>query len=303
MLKQTRREFLKAAGTVGIAASQVLAETRKGNSSQSKENAEAKAQAKKPMSKIRVAQIKVYPDKGRIEANHIILMKILAGIEKEHEVDIVVTPEGFLDGYVATEKSVTKDDMVKYAIEPLTSRYTQVVSDWAGRNKAWLIYGCARKAANGVFNTALIYNRGGSLVGMYDKLHLQKHDHKYIPGKHLDVYESDFGLFGVMICADRRWPETARTLTLHGARVIFNPTYGMHGDLNLCMMRTRSYENGIFIVFTHPGQSLITGPNGAVVCNNEDKGQTYTVTEIDLSKALADKSGHIVDRRPDVYKL
>ena len=303
MLKQTRREFLKAAGAVSIGVSQVLAETGKGNGGHSKENAEAKAQAKKPMSKIRVAQIKVYPDKGRIEANHIKLMKILADIEKEHEVDVVVTPEGFLDGYVATEKSVTKDDMVKYAIEPLTSRYTQVVSDWAKRNKAWLIYGCARKAANGVFNTALVYNRRGALVGMYDKLHLQRHDHKYIPGKSLDVYESDFGLFGVMICADRRWPETARTLTLQGARVIFNPTYGMHGDLNLCMMRTRSYENGIFIVFTHPGQSLITGPNGAVVCNNEDKSQTYTVTEIDLSKALADKSGHIVDRRPDVYKL
>jgi len=255
------------------------------------------------MSKIRVAQIKVYPDKGRIEANHIKLMKILADIEKEHEVDVVVTPEGFLDGYVATEKSVTKDDMVKYAIEPLTSRYTRMVSDWAKRNEAWLIYGCARKTTNGVFNTALIYNRRGGLAGMYDKLHLQRHDNKYIPGKGLNVYESDFGLFGVMICADRRWPETARTLTLQGARVIFNPTYGMHGDLNLCMMRTRSYENGIFIVFTHPGQSLITGPNGAVVCNNEDESQTYTVTEIDLSKAPADKSGHIVDRRPDVYKL
>ena len=303
MLTQTRREFLKAAGAVGIGAAQVLAATGKGNGSNSKEIAEAKAQAKEPMSKILVAQIKVYPDKGRVETNHIKLMKILADIEKEHEVDVVVTPEGFLDGYVATEKSVTKDDMVKYAIEPLTSRYTQVVSDWAKRNEAWFIYGCARKATNGVFNTALIYNRRGSLVGMYDKLHLQRHDNKYIPGKGLSVYESNFGLFGVMICADRRWPETARTLTLQGARVIFNPTYGMHGDLNLCMMRTRSYENGIFIVFTHPGQSLITGPNGAVVCNNEDKSQTYTVTDIDLSEALADKSGHIVDRRPDVYKL
>lgn len=91
--------------------------------------------------------------------------------------------------------------------------------------------------------------------------------------------------------------------TLKGARVIFNPTYGMHGDLNLCMMRTRAYENGIFIVFTHPGQSLITGPNGVVVCNNKDKTQTYIITEIDLSAALADKSGHIVDRRTDVYRL
>jgi predicted amidohydrolase len=230
-------------------------------------------------------------------------MKILSTIEKNHEVDVVVTPEGFLDGYVATEKSVTKDSIVKYAIDPLTSSYAQEVCDWARRNKAWIIYGCARKAADGIYNTALIYNRRGRLVGMYDKLHLQRHDQKYTPGKHLNAYESDFGRFGVMICADRRWPETVRTLTLQGARVIFNPTYGMHGDLNLCMMRTRAYENGIFIVFTHPGQSLITGPDGAVVCNNEDKGQTYSITEIDLSKAPADTSGHIIDRRRDVYKL
>ena len=303
MLTQTRREFLKTAGAAGIGASGVLAETRKGAGSHAKEDAEANAQVKETMSRIRVAQIKVYPDKGRIEANHTKLMKIFGDIQRNHKVDVVVTPEGFLDGYVATEKSVTKNDMVKYAIDPLTSGYAQAVSDWRKRNKAWIIYGCARKAADGVFNTALIYNRRGALVGMYDKLHLQRHDRKYTPGRHLNVYESDFGLFGVMICADRRWPETARTLTLQGARVIFNPTYGMHGELNLCMMRTRSYENGIFIGFTHPGQSLITGPDGAVVCNNEDESKTYTVTEIDLSEAPADTSGHIIDRRPDVYRL
>jgi predicted amidohydrolase len=303
MLKQTRRDFLKIAGAASFGISKVLAETNIGKGSNSNEDLDAKIRKKKLMSKIRIAQVKVYPEKGNIRANHTSLTNILEDIENNYNVDVVVTPEGFLDGYVSTEKSVTKGDMVKYAINPQNSRYTQVVSVWAKRNKAWVIYGCTRKAANGVFNTALIYNRSGGLAGMYDKLHLQTHDYKYIPGKHLNVYESDFGLFGVMICADRRWPETTRTLTLKGARVIFNPTYGMHGDLNLCMMRTRSYENGIFIVFTHPGLSLITGPNGAVVCNNKDKTQTYTVTEIDLSKALADKSGHIVDRRPDVYML
>ncbi|MHC4566363.1 MAG: hypothetical protein ACYTE3_11445, partial [Planctomycetota bacterium] len=70
-----------------------------------------------------------------------------------------------------------------------------------------------------------------------------------------------------------------------------------------CMMRTRAYENGIFIVFTHPGQSLITGPNGAVVCNDRSKNRRYTVTEIDLSRAPANTGGHIADRRPDIYNL
>ncbi|MHC4431375.1 MAG: carbon-nitrogen hydrolase family protein [Planctomycetota bacterium] len=288
MLEQTRRDFLKAATIAGIGTSSVLAE--------------GKAPPEKTLSKIKVAQVRVYPGKGMLEANHTKLMEILADIEKNCDVDVLVTPEGFLDGYVVTEKSVTRGNLVGYAIKPESSKYTLPISDWAGRTKTWVIYGCARKAAGGVYNTALIYNREGALVGMYDKTHIQTHDHKYLAGRHLNVYESDFGLFGVMICADRRWPETSRTLTLKGARVIFNPTYGMHGELNLCMMRTRSYENGIFIVFTHPGQSLITGPKGAVVCNDRNETQKYTITEIDLSKAPANTGGHIVDRRPDIYK-
>jgi len=213
----------------------------------------------------------------------------------------VVTPEGFLDGYVSTEKQLKKEDMFQYAIDPKTSRYSQAAAAWAKRNQAWLIYGCIRKTDGGVYNTALIFNREGKLLGMYDKVHLQNHDLKYIPGKHLNVYDSDFGKFGVMICADRRWPETARTLTLKGARVIFNPTYGFHNEFNVCMMRTRAYENGIYITFTHPGQSLITGPRGNIVANNEDSKTSYTITEVDLNRATALKNNHIRDRRPDVY--
>lgn len=288
-MQLNRRSFLKTAGAITIAAPTILAKSQ--------------TPAKPQISKIRVAQIKVYPEKGKMKANHEKLMTILEDLAKTGNVDVVVTPEGFLDGYVSTEKSVAKDDMIKYAIDPQKSEYARAVSNWARKNKSWVVFGCTRKAKDGVFNTALIYNRTGKLVGMYDKLHLQTHDHKYTPGKHLNVYPSDFGLFGVMICADRRWPETSRTLTLKGARVIFNPTYGFHNDLNLCMMRTRSYENGIFIVFTHPGQALITDPRGNVVCKNDDPKKNYTVTEIDLSKAPANKGGHIPDRRPDVYKL
>ena len=289
MQKQNRREFLRTAGIVSIVVSKALEQS--------------KASEFKARSKIRVAQIRVYPEKGRLQANHASLMEILAGIEEKEDVDVLVTPEGFLDGYVVTEKSVTKQDLPKYAIDPEISAYTRAVSGWAKRNKAWVIYGCARKAEGGVYNTALIYNRTGELAGMYDKTHIQTHDHKYLPGRHLNVYESDFGKFGVMICADRRWPETSRTLTLKGARIIFNPTYGMHGELNLCMMRTRAYENGVFIVFTHPGQSLITGPKGEIVCNDRNDDRKYSVTEINLSKAPANTGGHIVDRRPDLYKL
>jgi hypothetical protein len=191
-MKLNRRSFLGTACAVGIGASRIWAESEKSSHKNSKKAVGGEGS----ISKIRVAQIKVYPDKGKMKVNHRRLTNVLKDIEKNEDVDVVVTPEGFLDGYVSTDKSVTKADMVRYAIEPLMSDYARAVSKWAMQNKAWVIYGCTRRAREGVFNTALIYNRKGLLVGMYDKLHLQGHDHKYRPGKHLDVYESDFGRFG-----------------------------------------------------------------------------------------------------------
>ncbi len=260
-----------------------------------------------PKSRIKVAQVKVVPKKGEMDANHQLLNGILQQLEQEHpDVDVVVTSEGFLDGYVSTEPKVQKSDMIRYAIDPATSPYARSVSDWARSHRSWFIFGCTRAQEGRPYNTALIYNRTGNLIGWYDKLHLLQHDHKYEPGKTLDVYQSDFGLFGILICADRRWPETVRTLALKGARVVFNPTYGMHNDLNLCMMRTRAYESEILIVFTHPQQALITDPEGQVLRNDDDDSHRVIVTEIDLAASdvrRAGESGHLRHRRPDVYKL
>lgn len=136
-MQLNRRHFLKTAAAAGIGASRVWAQS--GTSNSSHNNAITENQA--ATSTIRVAQIKVHPQKGELEANHQKLMDVLKSIEKDEHVDVVVTPEGFLDGYVSTEKSVTKEDMIKYAIDPLASEYTRAVSDWAGRNKAWVVYG------------------------------------------------------------------------------------------------------------------------------------------------------------------
>jgi len=149
-MKLNRRCFLKTSGAVGLGASSLWAQPETSPNSQSKAIIHEKAE----ISTIRVAQVKVYPQKGEMKSNHRKLMDILNSIEENEEVDVVVTPEGFLDGYVSTEKSVTKKDMIKYAIDPLSSKFTRAVSEWADRNKAWVVYGCTRKSADGVFNDA-----------------------------------------------------------------------------------------------------------------------------------------------------
>lgn len=254
---------------------------------------------------IRIAQVKVLPEKGDLEANHELLMSVLGEIAGESP-DVVVTPECFLDGYVSTEESVTRDSLEEYAIDPESSPFAEGVSAWAAANSSWVIFGCSRLAAYGACNTALIYDRAGELAGAYDKTHLQCHDEKYLPGDDLPVFGSDFGPFGVMICADRRWPETVRTLALAGARIIFNPTFGMHDERNLCMMRTRSFESEVFIAFTHPRQALVTGPKGQVIGNQAGDNITYAVCEVDLAEADAVRAApmaHLRDRRSDIYAL
>jgi hypothetical protein len=96
MLNQTRRDFLKIAGITGFSISNVMAETNKNKQ-------DAKILKGNPTSKIRIAQVKVYPDKGKMKANHTSMMNVLKDIENGHNVDVVVTPEGFLDGYISTE--------------------------------------------------------------------------------------------------------------------------------------------------------------------------------------------------------
>lgn len=254
---------------------------------------------------LRIAQIKVYPEKGNLAGNHQRLMAILDDVGRAHP-DVVVTPECFLDGYVVTEAHVTRENIVEYAIDPARSAYVQAVADWAAFHRTWVILGCARAADGGAYNTALILNREGALAGLYDKVHCQTHDQKFLPGQRLPVFASDFGPFGVMICADRRWPETVRTLALQGARILFTPTYGMSNDLNLAMMRTRAYESEVLIAFTHPGQALITGPGGRVLYDETSPDAPFAITEVDLSavdRARAGVSAHLKDRRPEVYVL
>ena len=252
---------------------------------------------------IRIAQIRIVPEKCNLEGNHEKLMSVLKSIARE-TVDVVVTPECFLDGYAVADGSVTDDNLREYAIDPFNSPYVDSTSIWACANTAWVVLGCSRLSAEGVYNTALLLGRDGELVGAYDKTHCQGHDRMFVPGQEIAVFDSDFGPFGVLICADRRWPETVRSLALQGARVIFNPTAGMHNEKNLRMMQTRSFESEVFIAFTHPLQSLLTDPAGEIICNDNLDNVSFSLTEIDLSQvdeARARDSSHLKARRPELY--
>ena len=77
------------------------------------------------------------------------------------------------------------------------------------------------------------------------------------------------------------------------------PTYGMWHLDNEWWMRTRSYENQMFVCFTHPEDALIADPAGGVaarLCSSEPDVLVHT---LDLDQAHT--GNHLQDRRPELY--
>ena len=81
-----------------------------------------------------------------------------------------------------------------------------------------------------LFNSAAVIDADGTVMGVYRKTHIPD-DHYYqekfyfTPGNTgFKVWNTKFGRIGVGICWDQWFPETARSLALNGAEMLFYPT-------------------------------------------------------------------------------
>lgn len=251
-----------------------------------------------PRDTLRLALMHGVPEKWNVEKNFSVFLTQLEEASAQ-KTDVFITPECWLDGYAAPDKTSTPEKLKTVAQDLEASEYLKRVSKEAANRKMMICFGFTSIENGQLFNTAGLWDGDGKRIGLYHKTHLQTHDLQYSPGEALPVWDSAFGKVGIMICADRRWPETPRTLRLEGARLILNPTYGFSGDMNEAIMRTRSFENQCFIAFAHPQTSLVTGPKGKVVVKWDGDTEGVAVCDIDLSEAKEDN--HLRDRRPEIY--
>lgn len=255
--------------------------------------------------RVRVGLVKAEARPGDLEHNLGMLDNLLRPLAGEG-LDMVVTPECFLDGYMVRGDCTParlRECCVTGADDPMIRR----IGERARSLRSWLIFGASVLDPDGTLrNAAYLIDRQGEVRGRYCKLMVNTRF--YTPGNELPVYATDFATMGIVICADRRWPEHIRCLRLRGAEVVFNPTWGMHGEFNDCLMRVRAYENGIPVCFAHPRQALICLPDGSVAANMEGPDPAVLVHDIDVSGIIPmtntdDKSATapIRNRRPELY--
>ncbi len=182
---------------------------------------------------------------------------------------IVCTAESFLDGYSVRDDGMSEKEFRSLAEPvpggPFFSRLQSICREL----EVYLIAGLTEKADGKVFNSAALIGPDGGLVGTYRKKFLWPTETgRYAAGDSFPVFATRFGRIGMMICSDRRNPEPIRELAANKAEIVFCLAGGGYGPENDLLMRQRSKEGGMPIVFVHPVEFLVTGPAGEILAQS-----------------------------------
>ena len=141
--------------------------------------------------------------------------------------EIVCTQELFTTGYFCQTEDPALFDLAESIPGP-TTEALQEVAALCGIVVIGALF--ERKAAGLYYNTAVVIDADGELLGTYRKNHIPQdpgfeEKFYFTPGDQgYPVWETKAGKIGVLICWDQWYPEAARLMALRGAEIIFYPT-------------------------------------------------------------------------------
>lgn len=238
-----------------------------------------------PARPVTIATINLRPQgTGSAEAS---VTEFLKAIERTvpAKTDVILLPEGIT--VVGTGKKYV--DVAESVPGPTTERLAKV----ARQRSTYIIAGIYEREGHTVYNTAVLLDRQGRLAGKYRKVYLPMGEVEggITAGNEYPVFETDFGMIGLMICYDVFFPDPARALARQGAEILFLPIWG--GDETLA--KARSIDNMAFLVasgYDHP--TYIQDREGVRVASAPDNG-TAAVATIDLARKYT--RGNLGDMR------
>jgi predicted amidohydrolase len=260
--------------------------------------------------------------------------------------DLVVYTEAALTAFFPHWLIEDEDELDSYFERSMPNPAVQKLFDAAARlgigfhlGYAELDFSAGRKRR---FNTSILVGKDGAIIGKYRKIHLpgyaeprlgepfQNLEKRYFEVGDLGfpVWHAFGGRVGMMVCNDRRWPESYRVMGLQGVELIVlgyntpvhNPAMPETDDLgnfhNRLVMQAGAYQNGCFVVgvakagveegVDQIGQSCVIAPSGEVIAQCTTLGDELQVARCDLDLCHSYKSGifnFAKHRRPEHYGL
>ncbi|MDQ0029941.1 carbon-nitrogen hydrolase family protein [Arthrobacter bambusae] len=208
------------------------------------------------------------------------------------------------------------------------NEYVDNALEAIARDSDCYIVGSTYREVDGLTtNTAVLVGPKGP-VGSYTKTHLfdagnrtditnpSNESDKVAAGSELPVFDTPFGLLGVTICADLRFPEPYRVLALKGAIILINCSAFLapRADHWEFLLRARAVENQAFVVASGQfgeepasgtrfvGRSMVVDPWGLVIATASDReGILAASLDLDLIDATRKQFPLLEQRRPELY--
>ena len=136
------------------------------------------------------------------------------------EVELLVFPECFLQGYLVTEEHVQGQ-----AFEVGSAEFDTVLARLE-RLRPILVLGMIERAGHRYYNTAAVIE-SGRVLGRYRKTFLTSGESIFTPGNDYPVFDVGGVRFGINICYDAQFPEAAAAVAAGGASVLLLPAQNM----------------------------------------------------------------------------
>jgi predicted amidohydrolase len=181
----------------------------------------------------------------------------------------------------------------------------------------WLAAGMAMPHEDGTLtNSGVVFGPDGERRGRYDKSFLWHFDNNWFErGLQFPVFVAGFARFGILICADGRQPEVARSLVVNGAEIIMDLTAWVSWGRSVpelsttqCeyLMPVRAYENGVWVAaadkwgpeagsIIYAGRSCVIDPTGTI------RAAAPSDRDMVLSYDIEPMSVEPIVRRPALY--
>ena len=157
----------------------------------------------------------------------------------------------------------------------------------------WLIPGSIyEKDGDNIYNTALVIEPQGKVVGRYRKMYpFHPYEGNVAGGSDFLVFDvPEVGRFGLNICYDQWFPETIRQMAWMGAEVMICPTMTNTTDreLELCLARANAISNQCYVFNVNVagalgnGKSIVIDPEGKILHQAGDIHEKFPL-ELDLA--------------------
>lgn len=217
---------------------------------------------------------------------------------KSKAVDIAVFPELATTGYFLGKKWKTLAEEIP---GPVTDELSKIASE----NGYYLVCGVDEKDGDSIYDSAVLIDPNGKIIGSYRKVHLWDTEKKYFSrGQNFPVFKTKHCKLGVGICYDLEFPESARTMALEGAEVLLFPSAEidpMSRQIDSYLL-SRSAENCVFVGFANRigreapnvsffGHSQVASPDANVALIA--RGRSYVARDLDLRLLAKMRSTHL----------